>query len=237
MIAKTIRELTPKQSQEARRSLALSQNQVIAQTGIQAYKLKQFEKRFLQIEQSWHQKLREFYEAQGADWDQIDAQIEADELNELKLSRGSRAIKSGITPIARPGFLISDTVSQEQVDRALDRMEANDGRVAELIATAYSEGFMGGPSDEAQTAMRDLFGTLAESHLLFRFLQGKNVITKAVDGTPETLGDALSQWVKDSPVYEVFDLTDDTNGAKSKAKAKRDTLRLPKPTPDDEGEE
>ena len=124
-----------------------------------------------------------------------------------------------IRPAARPGFLIADEVSQDQVDSSLDRMAENDARIAELIAGSYSTGLFGVVSDESEAAVRELFGLLAESHLLFRFLQGKNIVTPATD-SPKTIGDLLSQWVKDSPAYSVFGLgAEPATPARSKPKA------------------
>lgn len=209
MVVKAAVVLTPGQSQAARRELTLSQNQVIAQTGIQAYKLKQFEGRGMQIELAWRKKLREFYELQGVDFDQLDASA----------ATNLQPTQSDIPPASRPGFLISENVSQDQTDRVLDRMDENDGRIAELIAGAYTTGMFGDVTEETEAAVRELFGLLAESHLLFRFLQGKNIITAATD-EPKTIGDKLSQWVKDSPAYEVFDLaTAQPVAPKGKAKA------------------
>ncbi len=228
MATKIQPSLTYQQSQAARAALTVSQKNVIDQTGIQAYKLKQFEAGRYRLDAIDQKKLRDFYESQNVDFTEIDATLKAKQEAESKESNQQR----GITPSAGAGFLISGDVSQDQVDRVLDRMEENDSRIAELIGTAYTSGFLGGATDATEQAMRELFGTLAESHLLFRFLQGKNVIAKATDSDPKTLGDALSKWVNDSPVYEVFALTDDTDTAKPKGK--RETLRLPKPTPSTE---
>ena len=57
--------LTPELSKRARRELGLSQNDVIKATGIQAYKLKQWEGRGLTIELADIRKLTDFYESQG----------------------------------------------------------------------------------------------------------------------------------------------------------------------------
>jgi hypothetical protein len=98
-------------------------------------------------------------------------------------------------------------------------MEENDSRIAALVGTAYQTGFLGAVTDESDAALRELFGTLAESHLLFRFLQGKNVIAPATDD-PQTVGDMLSQWFKSSPAYDVLGLADGDAVTKPKAKTK-----------------
>jgi hypothetical protein len=215
MATKNPASLTYQQSQAARAALTLSQKNVIDQTGIQAYKLKQFEAQNFRLLQADQKKLRDFYVSQGADFDQIDQELKDKKESELADSNQQR----GITPSAGAGFLISSDVSQAQVDAVLDRMEENDQRIAELVATSYTSGMFGGVSDQSEAAVRELFGILAEGQLLFRFLQGKNVIAPA-SGDPQTVGDMLSQWFKGSPAYGVMGLTDDDSPQKPTAKAK-----------------
>ena len=215
MVIKSQGVLTYQQSQAARAALTLSQKKVIDQTGIQAYKIKQFEARRYRLDVIDQKKLRDFYEAQGADFDEIDDGLKARQESDTADSNQQR----GITPSAGAGFLISGDVSQKQVDSILDRMEANDSRIAELVGSAYQTGFLGAVSDETDATMRELFGILAESHLLFRFLQGKNVIEPAKK-EPETIGDMLSQWFKGSPAYGVLGLDDSDGALKANAKTK-----------------
>lgn len=215
MATKTPASLTYQQSQAARAALTLSQKNVIDQTGIQAYKVKQFEAGRYRLDVIDQKKLRDFYETQGADFDEIDEGLKAKQESEKADSNMQR----GITPSAGAGFLISGDVTQDQVDSVLDRMEENDNRIAELVGSAYQTGFLGAVSDESDATMRELFGVLAESHLLFRFLQGKNVIEPAKK-EPKTIGDMLSQWFKGSPAYGVLGLADGDAEPKGKAKAK-----------------
>ncbi len=201
MAAKTSPILTPSQSQGARRQLALSQNQVIAQAGIQAYKLKQFEARGLQIELASLKKLRAFYEAEGVDFDQLEDHVSPPRL----AGERDTAPRANMTATARPGFLIAQDLDQVHVDSMLDQMHANDQRIAELIEQGCSPGFFGGLSDETGEAMRELIGTLVESHLLFRRLQGRSLIVPVTDD-PKTVGDCLAQMVKESAPFEVFNI-------------------------------
>lgn len=215
MATKNTAALSYQQSQAARAALTLSQKNVIDQTGIQAYKVKQFEAGRYRLDVIDQKKLRDFYEAQGADFDEIDQGLKAKQESEKADSNQQR----GITPSAGAGFLISGDVSQDQVDSVLDRMEENDSRIAELVGAAYQTGFLGAVSDESDATMRELFGILAESHLLFRFLQGKNVIEPAKK-EPKTIGDMLSQWFKGSPAYGVLGFADSDGAPKAKAKPK-----------------
>ena len=174
MATKKSVSLTYQQSHAARAVLTLSQKSVIDQTGIQAYKLKQFEAKKYRLDAIEQKKLRDLYESQGVDFDEI------------------------------AGFLISEDVTQDQVDSVLDRMEENDAKITELVGTVYKTGFFGS-SEESEAALQDLFGLLAESHLLFRFLQGKSIIEPAKKD-PKTVGDMLAQWMQASPAYGVMGL-------------------------------
>ena len=215
MVAKKALGLTFAQSKEARSALTLSQKGVIEQAGIQAYKLKQFEAGNFRLDIADQKKLRDFYVSQGVDFDEVDATLAA----QREDVRAEAEPRSGMTRTAGAGFLIADDVSQDQVDRVLDRLEENDARIAELIATGYTAGFFGDVSDETEAATRELFGTLAESHLLFRFLQGKNIVT-AVTDEPKTIGDVLSKWVQDSPAFDVLGIAPGEGNAPAKPKAK-----------------
>lgn len=212
MAVKSTLSLTYPQSQAARAALTLSQKNVIDQTGIQAYKIKQFEAGRYRLDVIDQKKLRDFYEAQGADFEEIDEGLKAKQESEKADSNQQR----GITPSASAGFLISSEVSPSQVDSVLDRMEENDARVGELVGSAYQTGLWGNASEESDATMRELFGVLAESHLLFRFLQGKNIIEPAKQ-EPKTIGDMLSQWFKGSPTYAVLGLADSVTKAEATA--------------------
>lgn len=211
MAFKKSSSLSYQQSHAARAVLTLSQKSVIDQTGIQAYKLKQFEAKKYRLDAIEQKKLRDFYEAQGVDFDEIDANLKAQQDAEKADLNEQR----GIAPSAGAGFLISDDVTQDQVDSVLDRMEENDAKIAELIGTTYSTGFFGS-SEESEAALRELFGLLAESHLLFRFLQGKNIV-EPVKKNPKTVGDMLAQWMKGSPAYCVIGLPDSGSASTPKA--------------------
>ena len=198
--------LTYRQSQAARAALTISQKSVIDLAGIQAHKLKQFEAGRYRLDIVDLKKLRDFYEAQGVDFETIDQTLRDKEESES----ADRNQQRGITPRAGAGFLISAAVSQVQVDQVLDRMEENDSRVAELVGTAYETGFLGGVTEGSEAALRELFGILAESHLLFRFLQGKNVIEQSKE-EPKTIGGMLSQWFKGSPAHGVIGFDEEAN--------------------------
>lgn len=197
--------LTPELSKAARRELSFTQSNVIAETGILAYKLKQFEAGRFRPDMNALKVLREFYESHGIDFEQLEEhvsaksdQIPADEQNAAPVE-----LKRGLTANPRPGFFISDHLPQELVDRVLDRMSENDDQIAELIEGAYERSLFGVISDGTEAKVRELFAAMAESHLLFRFLQGRNIIA-AIRDEPKTIGEFLSQWMQQSPAHDVF---------------------------------
>jgi hypothetical protein len=197
--------LTPDLSKAARRELMLTQSNVIAESGIQSYKLKQFEAKRYSLELSEANQLRDFYESLGVDLEQLAAH----EATKRPPVDGETLAQRGLTYQSRPGFLIAEDIDQGRVDSVLERMEENEQRVSELIAQEHTTTLFGGVSDATDTAMRELFGRLAENHLLFRFLQGKTLIATPKDD-PATIGDHLGHWAKDSPLYDVLTLSDDT---------------------------
>lgn len=199
--------LTPDLSKRARRELGLSQADAIKASGIQAYKLKQWEGRGLSIELADIRKLTDFYESQGVDI----AELAAHASQERHSPAGvfGQALQDGFTYTPRPGFMISDQLAPELVDKLMERMESNDDRIGELTAAAFQSGFLGGISEDTEAKSRELVGALAENHVIFRFLQGRNIIAPTRD-EPKTLGNFLAQWMQDSPALPLIAGTDDT---------------------------
>lgn len=195
--------LTPELSKAARRELSLSQNNVITATGVQAYKLKQFEAGRFLPEIATLKKLRDYYEGEGVDLDALDAHATTLQ-PPIEAAATPRA---SITATPRPGFFISDELSQEQVDEALDLMDANDARIVDLVQSDFVAGLLGGTSDETEENIRELFGTLAESHLVFRFLQGKSLVGVGASDAgkaPKTIGDFLAGWINETSARALF---------------------------------
>ena len=197
--------LTPELSKQARRELGLSQTDVIKTTGIQAYKLKQWEGRGLTIELADIRKLTDFYESQGVNI------AELIEHHARKSGAGidspapeaRQPLQAGFTYAPRPGFVISDQLAADVVDSLMERMETNDDRIATLTGEAFKTGFFGGISDDTEAKARELIGTLAENHVIFRALQGRNVVSVARD-EPKTVGDYLGKMLATSPVLPLI---------------------------------
>jgi len=200
--------LTPEISKRARRELGLSQIDVIKATGIQGYKLKQWEGRGLTIELADIRKLSEFYESQGIDIAELIDHISRSngagrEGGASQAAEARPALQDGFTYTPRPGFLITDSLPPDLVDKLMAQMEANDERIAALTIEAFDTGIFGGLTEETEGKARELLGALAENHVLFRALQGRNIVGPIRD-EPKTVGDYLAHLMKASPVMPLL---------------------------------
>lgn len=200
--------LTPDLSKQARRELGLSQTDVIKTTGIQAYKLKQWEGRGLTIELADIRKLTDFYESQGVSIAELIQHHASKNGAGLEGSADQApdtrpALQAGFTYNPRPGFVISDQLPPGVVDSLMERMEANDDRIAALTGEAFKTGFFGDISADTEAKARELIGTLAENHVIFRALQGRNVVSVARD-EPKTIGEYLGKMLEASPVLPLI---------------------------------
>ena len=235
MTAKSV-PLTPELSKRARRELAMSQNDIIKATGIQAYKVKQWEGRGLSIDLADTRKLADFYEAQGVNLAELADHISressagregpADKAPEARPTLAP--LQDGFTYSPRPGFFLSDQLAPSVVDSLMERMEQNDDRIAELVGETFKAGFFGDITADTEAKARELVGTLAENHVIFRALQGRNIVSTSRD-QPKTLGDYLGKMMQASPVLPLI-ATDETKPAPLKAAPK--ATPAPAPTPE-----
>jgi hypothetical protein len=80
------------------------------------------------------------------------------------------------------------------------RMESNDDRIATLIGEAFTTiGFFGTISDDTEAKARELVACLAENHVIFRALQGRNIVSVSRD-EPRTIGEYLGKMLEASPI-------------------------------------
>ena len=201
--------LSPELSKQARRERGLSQNDVIKATGIQAYRLKMWEARGLSIEMGDIAKLTDFYQSEGIDLAELAAHV-------ARQQGGTRdgnsdgpvearpALHEGFTYTPRPGFVFAEHLTREVVDSLMQRMEANDDRIAELTAEAFkTAGFFDDISGDTEVKARELVCTLAENYVIFRTLQGRGVVSIS-QGRPKNLGEYLGVLMQDSPILPLI---------------------------------
>ena len=200
MVERITATLTPELSKAARRELNLTQNNVVAETGIQAYKLKQFEAGRFRPDMTCLRQLREFYEGHGINFAELEAHTSAARVEGELVAPPPRP---GITPNPRPGFFITEHLSPGQIDRLLTRMEDNDDQIGELVKAKIDRGFGGGMSEQSSQQVEELFGLMAENHLIFRLLQGRNIVQPSrPTKEARTVGEFVSQWAQESPVFD-----------------------------------
>lgn len=200
----TAKPLTPDLSKHARRELGLSQKDVIAATGIQGYKLKQWEGRGLAIELGDTRKLSDFYESKGVNLAELAEHVgRAQRASAGATPAAQTELQKGFTYTPRPGFIISDQLAPSLVDKLMEQMEANDDKIGDLTQATFKPGLLGGISDDTEAKARELIAALAENHLIFRFLQGRNIIART-RSEPKTLADYLSMLMQDSPALPLL---------------------------------
>lgn len=189
--------ITPEQSRTARRFLGLTQAQTIEQGGVSSYKLKQFEAGSFLPDSQFLQDLRGFYEEQGYTFTEAAA---------------PEPSNAGAAPQAPQTFnpsrylRISPELADEVVGRIFDRMDGNDKEIMARLPQIVESNFIGdGYKATSEKAVQEFYGLAAENYLLFRLLQGRNIIAPCQgDDDKKTVGGlvALSQ------ASEFFDITE-----------------------------
>ena len=139
------------------------------------------------------EKLAAYYETENVDLGAIREHLSpGGAVNSAATAAEPRELGAGFTHSARPGFFIAEGLPTDLVGRLMERMETNDDRIAELTAKSFENSFFGGPTGATETYLRELMGTLAESYLLFRLMQGRNIVAKTARqgrDEPNTIGE------------------------------------------------
>lgn len=184
--------ITGDQSRAARFQLGLTQANVIEESGLPGHKLKNFETGRFVPDMPFLENLRDFYTEKGVD---LDARQP-----DTKPATGSAMVR----PVSRMCFYVSDQIADDVVDQVLGRMDANDDRIAAILRSPVGIGFFSDYSEETEAKQRELFGAMAESYLLFRILQGRNIVAAPQEGRPAaTHADLLSTFFAASPLAAV----------------------------------
>jgi hypothetical protein len=177
--------ITAEQSRAARFQLGLTQANVIEQGSIPGYKLKQFETGRFVPDMPFLETLRAFYEQRGISF--------ADEAAAGPQEKPARPGALMVQPVAVQRFIVA--VGQDVADPILERMDANDERIAALIKKTVSSGFLSDYNEETESAVRELYQTATENYLLFRLLQGRNIVAPAGSEQPvSTIADLLARY-------------------------------------------
>jgi transcriptional regulator with XRE-family HTH domain len=193
--------ISPEQSRAARFHLGLSQTEVIKQSELPGHKLKNFETGRFIPDMKFLQSLADFYTSKGVDLTDVSDEDEA-KGDPKTPPAPAKPGSNKVAFVQRPCFYVSDTISPELLDQCLERMHANDQRIAEILKKDLRSGMLGGYSQETEKEHQELFGAMAEGYLIFRLLQGTPIVP-AVDGgaiDPKSHADLLSQFYAQSPV-------------------------------------
>jgi len=192
--------ITPLQSKAARYQLGLTQASVIQESGLPGHKLKGFETGRLIPDMKFLEALANFYQAKGI------------ELSELTEGEGLTPVNAAAVASPKPGaqmvqqvaqmaFRIAPTLLPEQVDAALEKMDAGDERIAAILKEPAKSGLISDYSERTDALLRELFGVMAANYMAFRFLQGRSLVApKPADDGQRTIADLLAQWVAGSPL-------------------------------------
>jgi len=178
--------ITAEQSRAARFQLGLTQANVIEQSELAGHKLKNFETGRFVPDMAFLQSLREFYEGRGIEFNE--AETKQTEAEASKQTHGVGVV----TPMQTSRFVVDPALPQEQVDSILERMDGNDVRIAELMNRTLESGLLSAYSAKTDADTKEIFGLMAENYLLFRTLQGRNILTPPPEkAEPRTQSDLI----------------------------------------------
>lgn len=182
--------VTAEQSRASRFQLGLTQANVIEQSELPGHKLKNFETGRFVPDMAFLQSLRGFYESKGINFDE----------GESKTAVTSPDLGM-FMPQPPNRFVVDSSLPQDQVDFILAQMDNNDERIADLMHKSIQEGLFSKYSEETDSDTKMLFGLMAENYLLFRALQGRNILAPLPEKEdPETQADLIKNLYRKSIV-------------------------------------
>lgn len=191
--------INPLQSKAARYQLGLTQATVIQESNLPGHKLKGFETGRLIPDMKFLESLANFYQAKGIELSEL---TEGDGL--MPVAAAGVLPKPGarmIQQVAQMAFRIAPMLPPEQVDAALEKMDAGDERIAAILKEPAKTGILSDYSERTDELLRELFGVMAANYMAFRFLQGRSLVApKPVDDGQRTIADLLAQWIAGSPI-------------------------------------
>lgn len=184
--------ITPLQSKAARYQLGLTQASVIQESGLPGHKLKGFETGRLIPDMKFLESLANFYQAKGIELSDL---TEGEGLTPVNAAAvAAKPSSDKLQSVSGMSFRIA--VPFDQVDTILERMEANDERLDQILAEPAKAGFFSDYDESTEALQRELFGLMAANYILFRALQGRSLTARpAKIGDKKTQLDLLNAWV------------------------------------------
>lgn len=190
--------ITAEQSRASRFQLGLTQANVIEESNLPGHKLKNFETGRFVPDMPFLESLRDYYAQKGIDFTETVAITDIIQPGQQQENAPGGAM---VRPVSRMCFYVSDQVAPEAVNQILGRMDGNDDRIAAILQSPLKGGFLSAYDEETEAKQRELFGAMAENYLLFRILQGRNIISPLPAGVePATHADLLATFFATSPI-------------------------------------
>lgn len=187
--------LTPNDSRAARNFLGLSQTQAATKCSLPAHKIKRFETGSYVPDTPFVQALREFFEAEGYNFNDektpgakaraMGDVFQAGVLGELAGSTeetdGFPAVEPGKLPRPQKANLqfmrISPALENDQIDRIFSCIEDNETALLEVSGKPIVTGFLeSSPSSQSQAMAVSMLRRLAENGLLYARLMGRDLL-------------------------------------------------------------
>jgi len=179
--------ITPAQARAARQSLGLSLKQISDATNINRSYVSMFENGKMPLAQKYQRAFVDYFTSRGVDLDALVAAAPAPAPSVAQVAQG----------MLRRCFFLSNDLPEAQYQRAIEQMEQNDERIAELLNAAVGRGLLSEWDTATEADQRALFGFLAANYLLFRMLQGHNIASpRPESGDEKTQADLLADWFK-----------------------------------------
>jgi hypothetical protein len=201
--------ITAEQSRASRFQLGLTQANVVEESSLPGHKLKNFETGRFVPDMPFLESLRDYYTGKGIDFSEsvtVTTQI-TDQLQpngQAQVSQQGTPGAAMVRPVSRMCFYVSDDISPDVVNQVLERMDGNDDRIAAIMKEPIKAGFLSAYDERTEALQRELFGAMAENYLLFRLLQGRNIVSELPAGSgPATHADLLSSFFTASPLAAV----------------------------------
>jgi DNA-binding XRE family transcriptional regulator len=192
--------LSPNASRAARNFLGLSQTQAATKCNLPAHKIKRFETGSYVPDTPFVQALREFFEAEGYNFNDektpgakaraIGDVFQAGVLGELggftEETDGFPAVEPGKLPRPQKANLqfmrISPVLEDDQIDRIFSCIEDNEASIVDIGLKPVTTGFLSDtPSMSSQAAAVVMLRRLAENGLLFAQLMGRELLPTVVE--------------------------------------------------------
>lgn len=195
--------ITAEQSRAARFQLGLTQANVIEESRLPGHKLKNFETGRFVPDMPFLEGLRDYYTQKGIDFAEADTPNDQATVQGQNWQQQNTPVHGGamVRPVSRMCFYVNDQLEPEVIDRILGRMDGNDDRIAALLQSPLKGGFLSTYDEETEAKQRELFGAMAENYLLFRILQGRNIVSALPAGVePATHADLLATFFATSPI-------------------------------------